>query len=207
MVPKWRTLRVWMTHLLRRYDSLSRCCLQCVCRFVLAVSPAPDPNSVPTPRELFRRWEAGLMTREAFQAAMAVHARELIDEMVEAKLNPVQACIEEVSNRAAAFKLTVRHGEKLIRELLVALSLEHDFLPARFLWNANHHHIPLHCFFRSRREPVFRIIRMSSTPLWLTAEVEYGRAEKPLATREEFLYRRNRRGELQLERRRPIQLQ
>ncbi|MBL9114050.1 MAG: hypothetical protein JNJ83_03515 [Verrucomicrobiaceae bacterium] len=159
----------------------------------------PSPDSVPTPRELFRQFDAGLISRDEFQRAMKVHARELIEEMEDARLHPLEAMWEDVRNRAHAFKLSLKHGEQRLREVLAALSLLEEFPPARFLWNAAHLHVPLHCFFRGRREPAFRIVRMESASQALSVEVEYGKTDKPLATREMIRFRRNRRGKLQLE--------
>ena len=38
------------------------------------------------------------------------------------------------------------------------------FPPAQILWNAGHADVPLHCFFRSKIEPVFRITRLEIQP-------------------------------------------
>ena len=165
-----------------------------------------DPANIPTPRELFRRLDAGLISREDFQAAMAVHARELIAEMEEVHRSPLQAYLDEISNRAAAIRLTVRHGEAKVREALSALASVEDFVMARFLWNAEHLHIPLHCFLRNRREPLLKIVKLESSAQWLAVEVEYGKAAAALVTREAFSFRRNRRGELQFETRKVIRL-
>jgi exonuclease VII small subunit len=164
----------------------------------------PPAPGVPTPRELFRQLDAGLISREEFQNAMRVHAEELIEEMEDAKLNPLLAMWEDVRNRATALKLSLQHGEARVREVLSALSMLDDFPPARFLWNATHPHVPLHCFFRSRREPTFRIVRLQSASQAISVEVEYGSADRPLATRELISFRRNRRGEMNLERRVPV---
>jgi hypothetical protein len=166
-----------------------------------------DASNVPTPRELFRRWDAGELSREEFHAAMSVHARELIHEIEEDKRNPVLAYLEALKARAVAMKLSLQHGEKLLREVLLALSLVDDFLPARFLWNAGHAHVPLHCFFRISREPVFRIIRLNATHQSALVEVEHGSAQRAVAVREEFTMRRNRKSELLVEARRRVVLQ
>lgn len=171
------------------------------------MEPTGNANDVPTPRELFRRLDAGLISREEFQAAMAVHARELIQEIEEDHLNPVMAYLENLKARAVAMKLSIQYGEKLIREVLFALSMQETFPPARFLWNASHMHVPLHCFFRIGREPVFRIIRLNYTAQSALVEVEHGSADRAMARREEFTLRRNRRGELLVEQRRAVMLQ
>lgn len=171
------------------------------------MDPLDDANAVPTPRELFRRLDAGLISREAFQAAMAVHARELIQEIEEDHLNPVLAYLENLKARAVAMKLSIQYGEKLIREVLHALAMQEQFPPARFLWNASHTHVPLHCFFRIGREPVFRIIRLNHTAQSALVEVEHGAKDRAVAWREEFTMRRNRRGELLVEQRRRVMLQ
>ncbi len=172
--------------------------------WILPVQWPNDPNLVPTPRELFERLEAGRISRLEFQAAMAVHARELIGEIEETKLNPVQAGLEEMKNRAAAIYLTLRHGEGIVREVLAALSQVEDFLPARFLWNALHPHVPLHCFFRSNREPVIRVQKLDVNPQRIRVQVEHGKSTKGQGTREELVFRRDRRQELQLVERRRI---
>lgn len=171
------------------------------------MDPAADASKVPTPRELFRRWDEGTISREEFQKAMAVHAQELIHEIEEDKRNPVLAYLETVKARALAMKLSILHGEKLLREVLFALSMVEDFQPARFLWNAPHAHVPLHCFFRIGREPVFRIIRLNATAQSALVEVEYGSTQRAVAIREEFTLRRNRRSELMVETRRRVMLQ
>ena len=89
---------------------------------------------------------------------MAEHARELIAEMEEDYQNPAAAWIEGLLAKRAAARLIRRHGSRLLRELLVALADVADFPPARYLWNAGHPDVPLHCFLRMRREPVFRIL-------------------------------------------------
>jgi hypothetical protein len=43
------------------------------------MTPASEP--VPSPQKLFRLLDAGQISREEFQRLMAVHARELIEEM------------------------------------------------------------------------------------------------------------------------------
>jgi hypothetical protein len=142
------------------------------------------------------------MTIEEFREAMAGHARELIAEMEEDHANPVVAFIEQMLCRRAASKLEKHHGEALVREVLLALADIPDFPPGRWLWNASHPHLPLHAFFRMRREPVFRIVELDAMPQVVALVVEHGSAEEAGLVREEFRLRRDRRGRLGLERRR-----
>lgn len=147
--------------------------------------------------------DTGRLTREQFREAMAQHAREVIVEMEEDHLNPAMAFIEQMMSRRAASKLLKKHDETLIREVLLALADLSDFPPGRWLWNAGHPHIPLHAFFRSQREPVFRIVSLEAMPQMVTVVVEYGisGAEK-IIHKEELRLRRDRRSQLGLERRR-----
>ena len=161
-------------------------------------------TETPNPRQLFHLLDTGRITQEAFREAMAVHARDLIEEMVEDDANPVTALVEQMRCRRAASKLERKHGEAAIREILLALCEVPDFRPSRWLWNAAHPHLPLHAFFRIQREPVFRIAAMESLPQVVTLTVEHGSAEKSATLREEFIFRRDRRGHLGLERRRAI---
>ncbi len=135
---------------------------------------------LPTPPELFRRFERGELSREQLHAAMALHAHELIDEMVEERKNPVAAYIERLRNRAAAARLVRRHGADLVREVLGALGLLPDFPPVQLLWNATHRDVPLHCFFRSKHEPLFRILKFKPEPGLVRLTVEYGEAAAPV---------------------------
>ncbi len=145
---------------------------------------------LPTPPELFRRYESGELSREQFHAAMAMHARELIDEMVEARRNPVTAYIEQLRNRTAAARLARRHGAALVREILAALGTIPDFPPAQLLWNAPHREVPLHCFFRTKHEPLFRVLKLHIVAGKVRVLVEYGESAAPL--REEIVLMRDR---------------
>lgn len=158
------------------------------------ISPAPH-----TPRQLFRLLDGGEITREQFREAMAQHAESLIEEMVEVHENPVAAWLETLRNRRAAAKLIHRHSEPVVRELLLALSEVPDFPLANWLWNADHTRLPLYCFLRSRREPIFRILKITSAPFELTIQVEYGSAAKGQTTREMFIFGRDRFGRLKLQ--------
>jgi len=151
------------------------------------------PVNVPTPRQLFHQLDAGQISRADFQAAMAEHAKELIEQMDEVHRNPFAAYLDEIHNRAAAFALTFRHGERLVREVLNALADLPDFPPARWFWNALHMHVPLHCFFRTKSEPVFRILKLDAQPQIITLSVEYG---KGVPQRLEIRLRRLRNGQM-----------
>jgi hypothetical protein len=145
---------------------------------------------IPTPRQLFARFERGEIERDELQAMMAVHARDLIREMEEDHQNPAAAWIEGLLARRAAGKLARRHGSRLLREVLVALSEVPDFPPARLLWNAGHPDVPLYCFLRMRRLPVFRIAGIDHGPDGIRLIVEYGDAGRGQATRRSFLLKR-----------------
>lgn len=159
-------------------------------------------NTPPSPSQLFHLLDTGRMNQEEFREAMRQHAQEIIVEMEEDHQNPMSAFLEQMLCRRAVSKLLRRHEEPVIREVLLALSEIDDFPPARWLWNAGHPHMPLHAFFRSRREPVFRIAQMEVMPQVINVVVEHGSAEKDQITREDFCLRRDRRGRLGLERRR-----
>ncbi|SKB03693.1 hypothetical protein SAMN02745166_03877 [Prosthecobacter debontii] len=149
--------------------------------------------------------DSGRLTQEQFREAMAQHAREVIVEMEEDHLNPAMAFIEQMMSRRAASKLLKKHDETLIREVLLALSDLSDFPPGRWLWNAGHPHIPLHAFFRSHKEPVFRIASLEAAPQTVAVIVEYGISGMPkVLHKEEIRLRRDRRNQLGLERRRSL---
>lgn len=145
---------------------------------------------IPTPSQLFARFERGEIEREELQSLMAVHARELIAEMEEDRLNPAAAWIESLLARRAAGHLVRRHGGRLLREVLAALAEVPDFPPARYLWNAEHPDVPLYCFLRIRRAPVFRIVRMELRGEEIRLLVEHGQAGRGKATRREFFLKR-----------------
>lgn len=158
-----------------------------------------DP--VPTPQQLFRWFDSGHISRAEFQQAMAVHAREIIQEMEQAHANPLVAKFNELLNRREAWKWARKHGEVVMREILCALMDEERFPPARWLWNAAHPHIPLHCFFRTRGTPVFRFLEMNVRPQLITVLIEHGGSETLPPAREQFILRRNRSTQLNVERR------
>lgn len=150
-------------------------------------------NSLPTPPDLFRQFEAGEISREELQATMALHARDLIEEMVEVRRNPVAAYLEQLRNQAAARKLVRRHGGSELREIFSALGSIPAFPPAQLLWNASHAQVPLHCFIRMRREPVFRIIQLEIQPMKASLRVEYGENARNRTTREKIILSRDAR--------------
>lgn len=121
---------------------------------------------------------------------MAVHARDIIEEMVETHRNPVTAYIERLRNLTAVRRLSRTHGSSLLREVLSALGEIPDFPPAHLLWNANHRQMPLHCFIRMKHEPVFRVTRMEVSPMKATVHVEYGEHPKDQTTRETIVLHR-----------------
>lgn len=104
------------------------------------------------------RFERGEMDRSELHAMMALHARDLIREMEEDHRNPAAAFLERLIVGRHVRRLVRRHGARLVRECLVALSEVRDFPPADHLWNASHPDLPLHCFMRMRRRPMFRIL-------------------------------------------------
>jgi hypothetical protein len=141
------------------------------------------PQAPFTPAEIFARFERGEMDRDELHALLALHARELIEEMEEDYQNHAAALVEYLLAKRALKRLLRRHGPGTIREVLVALSKIPDFPPARLLWNAAHPDVPLHCFLRIRREPVFRIreIRPSDDHSFIVT-CEFGAAGRGLAT-------------------------
>jgi hypothetical protein len=151
----------------------------------------PRQAMIPTPNQLFAQFERGEIEREELHAHLAVHARELIREMEEDHQNPAAAWIEGMLARQAVRSLARRHGKRLLREVLVALSEVPDFPPARHLWNASHPDLPLHCFMRIRREPVFRIARMVTREQVVELIVEHGAAGRGRTTRQTITLRRN----------------
>jgi len=152
----------------------------------------------PTPPQLFRQFERGEISREELQASMAVHARDLIADMEEEQRHPRTSYLERLRNFAAARKLARAHGSALVREVLGALGRIEGFPPAQILWNAGHADVPLHCFIRSRIEPVFRIRRLEVEPMVVRVSVEYGANDKRRVTRESITLHRNALLQLEL---------
>lgn len=154
---------------------------------------------IPTPNQLFALFERGEIEREELQALMALHARELIAEMEEDYQNPAAAWIETLMARRAASRLVRKHGSRLIREVLMALAELEGFPPARRLWNAAHPDVPLHCYLRIRREPVFRIVSLERRKDVFELVTEHGEAGKGRATRTCFILRRDKHWALKAE--------
>ena len=154
---------------------------------------------LPTPAQLFRLFENGDITRAQLQAAMMMHQHHLLGEIAEARRNPVAAYLDDRLSKRAASRLERRHGEGFLRQVLVAMGEIPGFPPSDLLWNAGHRDVPLHCFLRVRREPVFRILRIHSEPFYVKVLVEHGAARKRDTTREEVILRRNRFGRLRFQ--------
>lgn len=114
----------------------------------------------PTPPQLFDDFEEGRITRAQLHAGLEWHARGLVEEIIEAHENPIAAWWDNVLAKRAADRWANRHGVWRIRHILAALSKVPDFGPANLLWNALHPDVPLHCFFRLRKDPLFRILRI-----------------------------------------------
>ena len=131
---------------------------------------------LPTPRQLAARFERGEIDRTEFQSLMAIHARELIAEIEEDHQNPLAAWIETRLAKSAVKRLLRDHSSHRIREILTALSEAPGFPLAKYLWNAPHPDVPLHCFFRIRREPVFRILSIREEAGFTEINVEILRA-------------------------------
>lgn len=129
-----------------------------------------------TPRQLAARFERGEIDRTEFQSLMAIHARELIAEIEEDHQNPLAAWIESRLAKAAVKRLLRKHSAYRIREILTALSEAPDFPLAKYLWNAPHPDVPLHCFFRLRRDPVFQILSIREEADITEIQVEIFRA-------------------------------
>jgi len=129
---------------------------------------------------------------------MALHARGLIDEMEESNKNPKTSYLERLRNHAAVRKIVKKNGRSVLREVLAVLGDTADFPPSQILWNAGHGDVPLHCFIRSRIEPVFRITHFDAQPMFVTIEVEYGAHAKDRTTRESFLLQRSAQLKLEL---------
>ncbi|MGE9266921.1 MAG: hypothetical protein ACQKBY_02395 [Verrucomicrobiales bacterium] len=154
-----------------------------------------------TPNQLYRRYEAGEMEFDEVVEKINEFALDLIEEMEEERGNPVASYVDRLLNKRAAAKLVKEHGEAEVRETLVALSELEDFEPALLLWNADHWDVPLHCFIRLKREPVFRLTKLRVRSREVRAEFEYGAAKRGKATRERVLLKRNWKERLVVEER------
>jgi hypothetical protein len=156
-------------------------------------------HPLPPPPRLFRLFEGGAISREQLHEAMREHQRAILEEMAQARLNPVACYLEHLRNRSMAARLAKRHGEAAVREVLGALGEVAEFPPANLLWNAGHWDVPLHCFFRTRREPLFRVVSMETARTGASVSVAHGSARRGAAMRESFELRRNWLGELVVE--------
>lgn len=153
----------------------------------------------PTPSQIFASFERGEMDRDEMHGLMAIHAGELIQEMEEDYQNPAAAWIEGLRARRATSRLVRSHGARVLREILGALAEVPDFPSAGQLWNASHPDVPLHCFFRIRREPVFRVLSVDPVPGGIRVIVEHGAAAKGKAMRRTFLLKRDNQWKLRAE--------
>lgn len=153
-------------------------------------------QSLPTPAQLFRQLDQGRISSEQFRSMMTLHQRLLLEDIDDSARDPGLSWFDEVLNRRAARHLEKAHGEDVVREVLVALSEVPDFPPAHQIWNAGHKLLPLYCFFRTKRGPIFRIVNMEVLPQMVGVVVEYARSKKADCLREEITLRRNRQGEL-----------
>jgi|GEM_PF-881343 hypothetical protein len=118
--------------------------------------------STPTPnvRQLLRQYDHGQITPAEFRQQMAAVAKEVLEEIEADHLNPMAAMAENLQCRYEVARLMVHHSAQDVRDILEALAQEEHCASARFLWNASHPHIPLHTFFRIRRQPTLRIHRI-----------------------------------------------
>ena len=154
-----------------------------------------------TPPKLMQEFEAGVIDRAELHAQMARHARALIAEMEIEYAHPLETMWELLRNRHQAARLSARHGERRVREVLSALSEMEDFSPASLLWNAGHVHVPLHCFVRCKRAPIFRVKKMTSTAVSVTIWIEYNEHDGEEVVKEKIHLLRNRKWVLEVVRR------
>ncbi len=152
----------------------------------------------PSPRVLVLQWEAGEIKREELQRLMALHQAAILEEAEEERANPVASYVDRMMNKRMAKKLINAHGEANMRELCLALSEVPEFLPAAFLWNADHWDLPLHCFIRNKREPIFRIREVFVRSDRAMMLVEHGSSKKKETERERFHFERHWRGEMKV---------
>jgi hypothetical protein len=161
--------------------------------------PPSTAAMLPSPKQIFARFERGEIERDELHAMMAAHARELITEMEQDYQDPAAAWIEALLARTAAALLVRKHGSRLIREILTALSEVPDFPDASHLWNADHPEVPIHCFLRIRREPVFRIVTLRKSGDEIELLIEHGKAGRGQAARRLFVLKRDDRWRLRAE--------
>jgi hypothetical protein len=146
---------------------------------------------IPTPHQIFSSFERGEIERDEVHALMALHARELIQEMQEDDQNPAAALLEKLLCSRSAARLIRHHGGRLLREVFIALSEVPDFPPAHYLWNASHPDVPLRCFLRMRREPVFYIDSITTHAGGTEVAVVHGRSGRGKGTHRRFLLKRD----------------
>ena len=115
------------------------------------------PPNAPHVRSLLRQYDRGLISPEEFRRQMRLACVEVIEEMKQDKLNPLAAMAENLQCRYDVARLLRGHSQQDLREVLEALAREEHLPVSRYLWNAAHPHIPLHSFFRVRRQPTLRI--------------------------------------------------
>lgn len=151
-----------------------------------------------TPPKLMQQFEEGVIDRDELHTQMARHARVLIEEMVQERENPLETLWEQWRNRHHGSRLSAKHGERRVREILQALGDLEDFSPASLLWNAGHLHVPLHCFLRCKRAPIFRVKQMKSTVVDATLWVEYNEFDGGEITTEKIYLQRNRKWVLEV---------
>ncbi len=171
-----------------RMAASESCTALAVC--IAAVSGKNFRVMLPTPPQIFARFERGEIGLAEVHEMMDRHAKEIIVEMEEDHRNPAAALLEYLLARRATTRLARRHGAWLLREMFHALSEVEDFPPAQFLWNALHPDVPLHCFVRIRRVPIFRVISIKPSGSWLVVVTEHGPLEKNSAVRRKFILQR-----------------
>jgi len=154
---------------------------------------------LPTPSKLFDWYEKGELTRKQWLAAMSLHFDDVIHEIQEDARNPILAKLETVLATRASKKLLHNTTETELREVLLALAELDDFPPANLLWNADQWDIPLHCFIRQRREPIFRINNLNITRNHAKITLQHGSSNKKQTTHETIRLQRNYLGQLILE--------
>lgn len=146
---------------------------------------------LPTPSQIFAKYDRGEIGLPEVHEMISRHAKGLIEEMEEDYRNPAAALMEYLLAKRAVSKLARKHGARLLREMFHALSEVEGFEPAHLLWNALHFDVPLHCFVRIRRVPVFRVVSMEQSGSWLVVVTEHGPLSKKLRVRRKFMLQRN----------------
>jgi hypothetical protein len=161
-------------------------------------------DNLPTPPRLFVMLENGTMNLEEFHRLMALHHQRAFQEIETARRDPFSTRFHNLVNKRAASRFVRIHGEYAIRRFFLALSELEDFPPAQFLWNARHLDVPIHCFFRTRETPVFRILRLDIAASRATGRIHHGEAKGPGAMVEDFAFRLSPRGQWELHHRHAV---